>query len=174
MAETRLTRRDALAAAAAAGGSLVLSEAAVDRSVADRPDAELTDHELSTARAVADVVYPSSIEATPAFVETYLGRLDAARTAGLRAAVDALDDATRRRHGKRFVDIDSRGRRNRVLRSLGVDRAASVPDGTAAERIRYHLVNSLLYALFSTPRGGELVGIDNLIGHPGGAYAYDD
>lgn len=174
MAEFRLTRRDALAAAVAAGGSLALSEATVERSAAGRPDAELAAHEIATAQAVAEVVYPSTVETSPEFVEAYLRRLDTERTAGLRAAIAALDTATRRRHGRQFVALDAHTHRERVLRSLGVDRAASVPDGTAVERIRYHLVNSLLYALFSSPTGSRLVGIENPIGHPGGAYADDD
>jgi hypothetical protein len=51
---------------------------------------------------------------------------------------------------------------------MGVQSAESDSGGGVPERIRYHLVNSLLYALFTSPMGSELVGISNPTGHPGG------
>ncbi|MEA5408870.1 hypothetical protein VB773_15715 [Haloarculaceae archaeon H-GB2-1] len=46
------------------------------------------------------------------------------------------------------------------------------PDGTTAERVRYYLVNEPLYALYASPTGGTLVGIENPQGHPGGTESY--
>jgi len=51
--------------------------------------------------------------------------------------------------------------------------AALRPDGTVPARIRYHLVNGLLYALFTSPVGTRLFGIRNPIGYPGGYYGSD-
>jgi uncharacterized membrane protein YbhN (UPF0104 family) len=62
----------------------------------------------------------------------------------------------------------------RFLRSLGVDRAASRREGNRAEQIRFYLVNSLLYLLFTKPRGSRLVGIENPDGHPGGFAVYSE
>lgn len=166
-----LTRRDALEALAggglAAGGALAVSERAVDT----EPPASSTDLsavEVATAAAVAEVVYPSAVDVTTAFVERYLRGLDAERTAALIETVEDLNRHTRSRYGEAFHELDSRDKRDAVLRSLGVDRVRSVPTGTVPERVRYHLVNSLLYALFVTPKGGELVGISNPTGYPGG------
>jgi hypothetical protein len=44
----------------------------------------------------------------------------------------------------------------------------SVPDGTAIERVNYHLVDELLFAFYASPRGGEMVGNTNPRGWPGG------
>ena len=63
-------------------------------------------------------------------------------------------------------------RRDTVLRQLGVHTADEDPDGTRAERIRYYVVNELLYALYASPTGGELVGIENPQGYPGGRASY--
>jgi hypothetical protein len=38
--------------------------------------------------------------------------------------------------------------------------------------VRYYVVNELLYALYTSPTGGELVGIENPQGHPGGHESY--
>jgi hypothetical protein len=46
------------------------------------------------------------------------------------------------------------------------------PDGTDAGRVRYYVVNELLYALYASPTGGELVGIENPRGYPGGTASY--
>ena len=168
MVDITLTRRDALTTLAAggiAGGSLGVSELAVEAQPEPR---SLTDHEIATAEAVATVVYPSAVTVTTEFVATYLRGLGDDRKAALSETVADLNTHTQQRYGEVFHGIQPRAKRDAVLRSLGVNRAQSRPAGTVPERVRYHLVNSLLYALFTTPRGGELVGIENPIGHPGG------
>ena len=169
----RLTRRDALAALAVGGvglgGSAVLvSEVPEDATV----DSDLGDEAIATLVAVAEAVYPSAVQADESFVSTYARGLPSERRAGMAEAVAALDDGATRLTGSRFAAIPSASKRRSVLRRLGVDRARSAPDGTPPERILYHLVNSLLYALFSSPRGGDLVGIENPAGYPGGYEAY--
>ncbi|MFC7227566.1 gluconate 2-dehydrogenase subunit 3 family protein [Salinirubellus salinus] len=168
----RLTRRDALAAIAAGGlvgGSLVASEIAVG----ERPDANeaagerFDEHEIGTLVAVAAAVYPTAVSTDPSFVEAYTHRLSRERRAAMRDAMAALDTQTRRVRGRSFAALPPSAR-EATLRELGVDRVHPRPDGTDTERVRYHLVNTLLYALFSTPRGSELVGITNPVGYPGG------
>lgn len=189
----RLTRRDALAALAAAGvtvgGGVVLTEAAADGEVAgvdvpfgsggDGPDDDesgdgaaptLDDAALATLTAVAAVVYPSEVEGIDGFVETYVdGRLldDPDREAGLARALADLDDVARDWTDERFVDLDA-DRRDSLLSALAVDTTEPDPDGRIEERIRYYVVNDLLYALYASPAGGELVGTPNPVGHPGG------
>jgi len=62
--------------------------------------------------------------------------------------------------------------RDSLLREVGADTAPPDPDGTNAERVRFYVVNELLYALYTSPTGGELVGIENPQGHPGGTDTY--
>lgn len=168
--EMELTRRDALEALAvgglASGGSLVAAEG-IDRTDLSRPDSSLSGGDFSTLEAVADVIYPSRVEVTTEYIETYVSSFDDDRKESVSRAVRDLNDLTRSRYGAAFHEL-SPSTRDAALRSLGVNRAKSRESGKAVERIRYHLVNSLLYALFTTPRGSELVGIRNPVGHPGG------
>ncbi|PSQ18424.1 hypothetical protein BRC99_00075 [Halobacteriales archaeon QS_7_69_60] len=97
---------------------------------------------VETLVAVAEVVYPSELSGVEPFVETFAER---------RAAGD---------------DDHARGVR------AAVDTAAEVPDGSTAERVRYYVVNDLLMALYASPTGGELVGLENPRGHPGGTDSY--
>ena len=167
----RLTRRDALAAIATGGlvgGSIVASELAVgDPDEGDGAGERFDDREVGTLVAVATAVYPTAVSAEPSFVETYTRRVSPGRRAAMRDAMAALDTHTRRLRGRPFTGL-SPSAREATLRELGVDRVHPRPGGTDVERIRYHLVNTLLYALFSTPRGSELVGITNPRGYPGG------
>lgn len=90
---------------------------------------------------------------------------------GLAAVVADLDAETRAWYDEPFADLD-RDDRDQFLRGLSVDTADPDPDGDLAERVRHYLVNDLLFALYSTPIGGELIGIENPPGHPGGLASY--
>lgn len=170
-----LTRRDAIRAVVAtgvvSGGALAVSEGMVDRDPG-ASDAEISTVEEATMRAVAEVLYPSQVEVTAEFVRTYLRSLDDTRRPQVVRALRDLNEHAERTVGTPFHRIEPVASRERVLRSTGADRAASSPDGTLPARIRYHLVNSLLYALFTTPKGSELFGIRNPVGHPGGFATY--
>jgi hypothetical protein len=165
-----LTRRDVLAAlaaagAAGAGGAVLLSESDSDA---------IGEHEVETLVAVASVVYPSEVEGVESFVRDYsVNRVrDRPEYAqGIAAAVAALDDYTQSWHDADFASLD-RSTRESALDGMNVDVADPVPDGADRERIRYYIVNELLYALFTTPTGGELAGIENPQGHPGGTTSY--
>ncbi|MEA1930959.1 MAG: gluconate 2-dehydrogenase subunit 3 family protein [Euryarchaeota archaeon] len=160
-----LTRRDAVAALGALGagtaGAGCLQEDASDESVQE------------ALVATAEVLYPSAVEGIDEFVETFLaGRLDEGPHAeGVRAAVDALERRAESWYGDRFAGL-AVDDRDSVLQEAGVAAAEEDPDGTPAERIRYYVVNELLLALYSSPTGGELVGIENPQGHAGGLDSY--
>ncbi|WP_335998935.1 gluconate 2-dehydrogenase subunit 3 family protein [Halorientalis halophila] len=170
-----LTRRDALAALAGAGvvgasGAAVLRRDA-DGATGEPPAAET----VETATAVAEVIYPAAVSNVPEFVETYLsGRLEARpeHRAGVEGAVAELDRFADAFYDvPRYVDLDA-DRRLTVLHRANVDENDPDPDGGPAERVRYYVVNDLLFALYASPTGGELVGIENPQGHPGGADSY--
>ena len=183
-----LTRRDALAALSAAGATIgggVLA-ARFDPPRADdeagRPvDATDSDATVSLStgildllEAVAGVIYPDGVENRRAFVESYvLGRV-ADRPGyrdGLREAAAHLDAVARDWHDASYADLDA-DTRDQILRDLGVDTADPDPEGPITDRIRFYLVNDLLFAFYSSPTGGRLVGIENPIGHPGGIESY--
>ncbi|PSP54512.1 hypothetical protein BRC82_10035 [Halobacteriales archaeon QS_1_67_19] len=177
-----LTRRDAVAALAASGvavgGGAVLAGNPFDPPAED--DAAVTaesadpQRRLDALLAVADVVYPSDVSGVDEFVRRYVvGRVEdrPARREGMVAALETLDEYARRWHDESFVDVDAETRAE-LLDQLGVDTADPDPDGADRHRVRYYLVNELLYALYSSPTGGELVGIENPQGHPGGTASY--
>jgi hypothetical protein len=162
----RLTRRDAVVALGAIGIGAYGVGQVLDPS--DGPDP------VATLLAVTDLVYPPGVAVDEAFLETYvIGRTRAhpAYDEHLSEAVSALDRQARQDFGTRFADL-RRPRRRRVLRRLGVARVQATPDGTLGQRIRYVVVNDLLYALYATPVGGRLLGLENPPGHPGGREAY--
>ncbi|MFC7186859.1 gluconate 2-dehydrogenase subunit 3 family protein [Halorubrum yunnanense] len=182
-----LTRRDATAALAAVGGAGGVALAARQR--ADDPedgdeaaagdgdnedDAALDDVAVrASMTAVAAVLYPSEVDGVGAFVDRFLdGRLDgSAHAKGIRIAVGELDDAARSWYGGPITEL-SESECDRLLREVGADTAEEDSDGTLAERARYYVVNELLLALYASPTGGELVGLENPQGHPGGTESY--
>ncbi|KKF39052.1 hypothetical protein FK85_31585, partial [Halorubrum saccharovorum] len=160
-----------------------------DRADADRDDAGRADGEgddggdgdalpddetvRAAMTAFATVLYPSEVEGVEAFVDRFLdGRLDgSAHATGVRTTVGELDDAARSWYGAPVAEL-SEDDRDRLLREVGADTADEDSDGTLAERVRYHVVNELLLALYASPTGGELVGLENPQGHPGGTESY--
>ncbi|WP_096389618.1 hypothetical protein [Halopenitus persicus] len=190
-----LTRRDAVAALAAmgTGGAAVAGIAHVrgddgrdgdDRDGGldtDAPDGAGEDADSLLADpaivesfvAVAEPVYPTELTGLEEFVGTVIeGRLGNAPTAdGIRETMTEFDELAEEWYGGRLPTIPA-GDRDRLLREVGADVADEVPDGTLAERVRYHVVNELLFALYASPTGGELVGIENPQGHPGGTESY--
>jgi len=178
-----LTRRDAVAALAAVGGGAAIglsglveppSAASGDDSPNEGGTGAPGDAEIEeTLVAAAEVVYPAEVSGVEEFVETFLsGRLDReAHRAGVSRAVAELDDRATSWYGDRFAALDLDDR-DSLLRETGADLAEEDPEGTTAERVRYYVVNELLLALYASPTGGELVGIENPQGHPGGQASY--
>jgi len=166
-----LTRRDALVAlgvaGTAAGGAYTVSRLDGD----EEAPAEAVVERLSP---VAEVVYPSEVGVTDDFLETYVVGRTEERDGYLDGVVEALDTLDAYTHGLRdegFADAPQE-KRDQLLRYMGVDEAEPEPDGTDAERVRYYVVNELQYALYTSPVGGKLVGIENPVGYPGGMDSY--
>ncbi|WP_135826304.1 gluconate 2-dehydrogenase subunit 3 family protein [Halorussus ruber] len=179
-----LTRRDALAALAASGVA-VGTAAVLDDDLADAFDGDASDasggpsdsapeERMATLLAIADVVYPSRLSGVEEFVRTYaLGRVEDRESyrEGMVQALSTLDDYARTWHDAEFRELDPETRES-VLDQMGADTADPDPEGGDSARVRYYLVNELLYALYSSPTGGKLVGIENPQGHPGGTGSY--
>ncbi|RLM84038.1 twin-arginine translocation signal domain-containing protein [Halobellus sp. Atlit-38R] len=180
-----LTRRDALAALAAVGATVgggVLAgrhdppraDAASDAGSGSAAEPTLSTDLLDLLDAAAEVVYPSGVDGRRTFVETYvLGRTEnrPVYREGLQEAAAQLDAVARDWRGQPYADLDA-DVRDKLLRDLGVETAEPVADGTITERIRFYVVNDLLFAFYSSATGGRLVGIENPIGHPGGIESY--
>ena len=174
----------ALAAAGATVGGGVLAgrmeppRASSERSASNGSDPS-TEPSLSTdlldlLDALAGVLYPDGVEGRREFVETYvLGRVSdrSDYRDGVREAAAQLDAVARDWEGSPYAELDA-DVRDRILRNLGVETADPDPEGPISNRIRYYLVDDLLFALYSSPTGGRLVGIENPIGHPGGIESY--
>ncbi|MFP4631879.1 MAG: gluconate 2-dehydrogenase subunit 3 family protein [Halobacteriota archaeon] len=159
-----LRRRDALAALAAMGLAGCL----------DTSDVEVDDSTVDGLTAVARTVYPDEVDVDRDFVETLVVGRSGARDghqSAIRSAVDDLDEAARELEGSRLVELEADDV-DGLLRRLGCETAEPKPDGSLAERLRFNLVNELLYAFYTSPVGGRLVGIENPIGHPGGLESY--
>ena len=166
-----LTRRDAVAALGALGagtaGAGCLGQDAAPGSDDDEPSA------VETLVAVAEVLYPAEVAGIDEFVETFLsGRLDDGPHAeGLGEAVAALETRAESWYDESVAGLSVDDRES-LLRETGADTADEDPNGTPGERIRYYIINELLMALYSSPTGGELVGIENPQGYAGGLDSY--
>ncbi|MEF8887011.1 MAG: gluconate 2-dehydrogenase subunit 3 family protein [Haloarculaceae archaeon] len=176
MPDYELTRRDALAALGAAGvggvaiGALTLGDGG-DEGDTDQP---LGRQEVATVQAIAGIVYPGEVSGVEAFVERYvLGRARdrPERARGISEAVTALDEYARDWYDSGFLDL-APDQQEEALEDMGVPVADPDPEGSAVERVRFYLVNELLYALYTTPTGAELVGLENPQGYPGGTDSY--
>lgn len=189
-----LTRRDALAVLATSGVTVGAGVAldwdalregtpssnhatgAADGSTADAPDAPIafTERETETLVALARTLYPTSVTGVPDFVETYVvGRVRdrPAYADGLKTSLATLDEYATEWFSGEYRTLSPTDR-EALLRQMGLASVAPGRAGSAPERLRYYLVNELLYALYSSPRGGTLVGIENPIGYPGGIESY--
>ncbi|WP_254271255.1 gluconate 2-dehydrogenase subunit 3 family protein [Haloarcula marina] len=176
MTDYELTRRDALKALGAAGVTVAGGVAALSWPDGESEDENVAmgEHERETVRAVASTVYPSELRGVAGFVDGYLaGRVDAdpERARGIADAVAALDRYAHDWEGDDFAALDA-PKRDETLRGMGVHVSTPDPDGDPRQRVRYYLVNDLQFALYSSPTGGTLVGIENPQGHPGGTKSY--
>ncbi|MFC7209004.1 gluconate 2-dehydrogenase subunit 3 family protein [Natronoarchaeum sp. GCM10025321] len=178
----KLTRRDAVAALAAVGatGGVALAARRRAENSTDSDgewDDGLPDEETVRASmtAIATVVYPDEVSGVEAFVDRFLdGRLDrSAHAEGVHTAVADLDEVARSWHGAPITELPPEDR-DTLLRETGADTAEEDSEGSLAERVRYYVINELLLALYTSPTGGELVGLENPQGHPGGAESYQE
>lgn len=167
-----LSRRDVLSALSAASvGAVAGCVAPTSRS---EGDAEVDEHEVATLVGLGKTVYPSEVDGIERFVRDYTAervRRDPVYEAGVVDAIARLDSYADQFYDRPYVDL-SAAERTDVLHQFGVDTADPVPDGTDRERVRYYLVNELLYAFYTTPTGASLAGLENPPGHPGGTASY--
>ncbi|TQQ80522.1 gluconate 2-dehydrogenase subunit 3 family protein [Halonotius roseus] len=170
----KLTRRDAAAALAAlgAGGAAV----AVGHNSEDgrRSDDDLDEAAIrETMVAAAEVLYPDAVTGIDDFVTTFVDSRLTGEThaAGVADAVAAVNDRAESWYDDRFAALDA-DTRDSVLREMAADTAEPRREGSTAEEVRYYVVNELLLALYSSPTGGELVGIENPQGYAGGVDSY--
>ena len=178
-----LTRRDALAALSVVGAGGIVAGLAATDGLGDGPlsegdaEAELTLDGVDAPAiltAAAEVLYPSEATGHREFVETYtLGRIEGREgyEAGLAETLADLDATARDWYDAPFPDLAPE-RRDDLLRRLGVDTGDPDPEGPLTERVRYYVVNELLFAFYASPTGGGLVGTENPIGYPGGTQSY--
>lgn len=174
-----LTRRDALAALVGAGilaggaGATLARDGFDDGSASADADGESA-AVLSALVGTARVVYPSAVENVAAFVESYgATKLDARPDyrSGAVETLGVLEGESEITFDAGYADL-SAADREVVLERVGARTAEPNPDGSGAERVRYYFVNEVLYALYASPTGGKLVGIENPQGHPGGTASY--
>lgn len=181
----KLTRRDAVSALTALGVSVAVAGCGDAAPTAQQPGADddtdingdaNTDSEAEirdTMVAAAEVVYPDEVTGIDTFVNAFLDSRLAGDThaAGVTDAVTAVNDRAQSWYDDRFAALDA-DTRDSVLREMAADTAEPRREGTTAEAVRYYVVNELLLALYSSPTGGELVGIENPQGHAGGIDSY--
>jgi hypothetical protein len=177
-----LSRRDAVVALGATGvataGLGALTWEALEKGGSangdDDADGGTTATERETLIAAAEALYPSEVTGVDEFVETYVvGRLSGRpeHEAGVRAAARAIDEYAHDWYDRPYAELD-RSDRQAVFDEWGLDAADPDPEGTDRDRVRYYLINELLYAFYSSPTGGDLVGLENPQGHPGGTGSY--
>lgn len=176
----RLTRRDALAALSAigagglAGCSAPSAESEPSSTPSDANGPELGEAELETLVALATVLYPSEVENVTEFVAAYVRprvRERPEHGRGMIDAVSTLDDYARDAEGERYADLSAADRED-LLSYMAVDVADPDPHGDDHERVRYYLVNDLLFGLYASPTGASLAGLENPPGYPGGTGSY--
>ena len=161
---TELSRRDALTALAAAG---ITSAAGCAGLSAD----EATDASpMETLVGLADVLYPSEIDPTAEFIETFMfGRItnEESYREELTAGIETLDELATDQQGGAFHTLGADQRRS-VIENTDLRSGPSEPDGSDVARVNYYLLDELLFAFYSSPTGGELIGNKNPRGYPGG------
>lgn len=167
-----LSRREALLGLVGASATASLG---VHELVGDRNGGpgyrSVSRRQMTGLLTVADVVHPAEPEGFEPVLARYVARLPDHRRRALLGTLSELDAVSRRQFGTGFGSLSAPEARL-LLEELGVDRVRSSPRGTLVERIRFHLVNSVLYALLTDPAGTAVLGIDNPVGHPGGFSSY--
>lgn len=166
----RLNRRRTLlgllgATSIAGLGAFELGDRAVpvERTLSNRAVADLL--------AIADLVFPAESGTFEPAVTGYVSRLSEARR---RALLRDLSELNRVAYGQTGSPVRalSREELGRLFEALGVNRVEPDSQGVLAERVRFRLVNSLLYALLTHPSGTRQFGIENPVGYPGGFASY--
>ena len=169
-----LSRRDALTALTAAG---IASTAGCSSLLGGDDDTSGDNNEqagdaspMETLLSLAGVLYPSEVETNEEFIETYMmGRItdEEAYQEELESGVETLNQLAQDEQDAPFHALDHEGK-VAVIDGTEIRTGGSVEDGSDVERLNYYLVDELLFAFYSSPTGGELVGNQNPRGYPGG------
>lgn len=168
-----LSRRDAIAALAATGAAVGGVGFALSREDSG-DETPLGGEAVTTLVAGAEVLYPSAVDNVEPFVRRYARGRAEDRPEHARAIGDAvayLDAYTQAWYDEPFAAL-APPEREEALERMGADAADPVPDGSDVERVRYYVINELLLALYASPTGGELIGLENPQGHAGGLGSY--
>lgn len=142
-----LTEDDAMAALWAAG----VEPAAVEQTSADPEDVP-----TRTLMSLAETLYPSAVEVTTEFIETYLsGRLEADETDRERLieGAEILNYWAGLAFGRPFPTLDRHERARLLDEDMGVGLEEPLPEGSEIERLRYHTVDELVFAFYASPTG---------------------
>jgi hypothetical protein len=169
-----LSRRDAIVALGAAGVATAGLGALAWETLEDDESEDSPADRRETIVAAAEALYPSEVDGVAAFIDTYVvGRIQnrEAYLEGIQESAGQLEEYAEYWYDEPFADLD-RARRQQVFDEFGLADAEPDPEGNEVERVRYYLVNELLFAFYSSPTGGELVGLENPQGHPGGTDSY--
>lgn len=174
----RLNRRDVIAALAASGvaflGSSAIFLSLDDNSKKEWEDKPITESEVTGMVAAAKVLYPSEVENIEKFVTEYIrgqSNDNPEKIREMSKTITYLNKYSKSWYKKEFSDLDKKTR-NRVFKQMDADSANPDPEGSDVERIRYYIINELLFALYTTPTGSRLVGLENPQGYPGGLKSY--
>ncbi|MFC7076530.1 gluconate 2-dehydrogenase subunit 3 family protein [Haloarcula halophila] len=182
-----LSRRDAIAALSAAGvavgggGAVLLADddgngasTGTDDGDTQTPSGPLDEAQFETLTAAAEVLYPEELSGVDEFVRRFVrgrARDRPDHAAGIADAAAYLDEYARAWFDAEFAALPPQTR-DQALRRMNADTLEPDPEGSDEQRVRYFVVNELLFALYASPTGGELVGIENPQGHPGGIQSY--
>lgn len=167
----KLTRRHAILAAA---GVSAVGLGTYELAAADaKTDGTFTQREQAMLTTVAEVVYPWELESAADVLVPYCSRLDDRRKAAMRRTLAEFDRMARSAFGVPLETLSADEGRT-LVRALGANRVESRPAGTLAERVRFHLVNTVLFALMTHPSGTAPFDIDNPVGYPGGFASYTE
>lgn len=142
-----LTRDDAMAALWASG---------VEPGAVDTTDNDSCDVPTRTMVSLAETLYPSVVEVTADFVETYLlGRVAADDTDRERLVEGAeiLNYWAGLAFGRPFPRLDRSERARLLDEDMGVGLEDPVPDGSEIERLRFHTVDEIVFAFYASPTG---------------------
>jgi len=174
MTDYELTRRDAMVALGASGLALGAGTLTWHQLTDDADTEGFTERQRATLLALARTVYPAAVTNVEPFVEQYVVGKASERPAyatGMADALDELEEYAQTWEGTSFTDLDGETR-DELLGEFSIDTAAPDSEGRPEERVRYYLVNELQFALYTSPTGGKLVGLENPQGHPGGTGTY--
>lgn len=174
----RLTRRDIIAALAASGVTIIGTKTAIEsldkNSKKEWQDTPISKSKVEGMVTAAEILYPSQVENIEQFVTKYIkGRIedDPDHVKEISDTFTYLNNYCKSWYKKNFADLNPQ-KRHKIFEQMNADSVTPNPKGSDVQRVRYYIINELLFALYTTPTGGELIGLENPPGHPGGLTSY--